>query len=71
MKTPCIDICVIHRREGLCVGCLRTADEIAAWSSLTDDERDALMDELPSRAARLKRRAGGRTGNGERRRAGS
>lgn len=60
IKTPCIDICVIHRREGICIGCFRTSDEIAAWRDMTDAERDALMAELPSRAGRLKLRRGGR-----------
>ena len=71
MRTPCIDICVIHRREGLCIGCLRTAEEIAAWSGLTDAERDAIMTELPHRAPRLKRRSGGRNGARARRQSGA
>ena len=62
VRTPCIDICVLHRREGICIGCLRSGDEIARWSSMTDEERDALMQELPSRAARLRVRRGGRNG---------
>ncbi len=62
MKTPCIDICVLHRREGICIGCFRTGDEIARWSTMTDDERAALMGELPARAARLRVRRGGRSG---------
>lgn len=62
MRTPCIDICVLHRREGICIGCFRTGDEIARWSAMTDAERDALMAELPARAERLRRRRGGRNG---------
>ena len=62
VRTPCIDICVLHRREGICIGCFRTADEIARWTSMTDDERDRLMTELPSRANRLRVRRGGRNG---------
>ena len=71
MRTPCINVCVIHRREGLCIGCLRTADEIATWSGLTDAERDAIMDELPTRAPRLERRGGGRSGRLARRASGT
>ena len=32
--SPCIGICHIDD-DGLCAGCLRTGDEIAAWSSIT------------------------------------
>jgi predicted Fe-S protein YdhL (DUF1289 family) len=36
--------------DGLCDGCFRTTDEIAAWSSLPDPERRRLMDDvLPQR----------------------
>ncbi len=62
IRTPCIDICVLHRREGICIGCFRTGDEIARWSTMSDAERDSLMAELPDRAARLRRRSGGRNG---------
>jgi predicted Fe-S protein YdhL (DUF1289 family) len=62
IRTPCIDICVLHRREGICIGCFRTGDEIARWSAMTAAERDRLIAELPSRAARLRIRRGGRNG---------
>jgi predicted Fe-S protein YdhL (DUF1289 family) len=48
--SPCIGVCSLDDR-GLCEGCLRTADEIAAWPTLGDDERLRLMDELPRREA--------------------
>ncbi len=60
--TPCINICVIHRETGLCTGCLRTGDEIAAWGGMSNDERRAVMEELPERASLLKKRRGGRAG---------
>ena len=62
IRTPCIDICVLHRREGICIGCFRTGDEIARWSTMPDAERETLMAELPTRADRLRRRRGGREG---------
>jgi predicted Fe-S protein YdhL (DUF1289 family) len=38
--------------DGLCVGCLRSGAEIAAWSSLPDRDRQRVMDEvLPQREA--------------------
>jgi len=35
----------------LCEGCYRTLDEIAAWSSLSDDEKRAVLAQLPARRA--------------------
>ncbi|MEM7469792.1 MAG: DUF1289 domain-containing protein [Pseudomonadota bacterium] len=60
VESPCIKICVIHPAERLCTGCLRSIDEITVWSKLSPDARKAIMDELPSRAPRLKKRRGGR-----------
>ncbi len=37
--SPCISICRMDDATGWCEGCLRTIDEIAAWSLLDDDER--------------------------------
>jgi predicted Fe-S protein YdhL (DUF1289 family) len=36
VPSPCISICRIDASSGLCDGCLRTLDEIAAWSRLDD-----------------------------------
>jgi len=49
--SPCIGVCEL-RPDGLCAGCFRTGDEIAAWSLLDDAARLRLMDEvLPLREA--------------------
>lgn len=47
--SPCIKLCRIDPGRGLCLGCLRTLDEIAAWSRMTPAARRAVMDLLPSR----------------------
>jgi len=39
VPSPCISVCRIDDATGLCVGCLRTLDEIAAWGMLDDDAR--------------------------------
>ena len=36
VPSPCINVCRMHEASGLCVGCLRTLDEIALWSVLDD-----------------------------------
>lgn len=66
VQSPCVKICVVHPTEGLCVGCLRTVAEIAAWSRLTPAERAAVMADLPTRAPRLAKRRGGRAARLER-----
>ena len=60
VESPCIKICVVHPKERICTGCLRTIDEIGAWSRMSNEERAALLQELPSRARLLKQRRGGR-----------
>ena len=60
IASPCVKICLIHPTERLCTGCLRTIDEISAWSRLSDEDRSRIMAELPARAPRLKKRRGGR-----------
>jgi predicted Fe-S protein YdhL (DUF1289 family) len=52
MISPCIRLCVMDAETGLCLGCGRTLDEIARWSSLSDAERQAVMDDLPRRLTR-------------------
>lgn len=39
VPSPCINVCRIDADCGLCSGCLRTLDEIAAWSRLDDAGR--------------------------------
>ncbi len=51
--TPCIKLCVIDPASGLCRGCLRSLDEIAAWGGMTDDMRRVVMARLPERTARV------------------
>ena len=51
METPCINICMLDRASGLCVGCGRTVEEIARWSTMGEAERKRIMTELASRKA--------------------
>ena len=37
VPSPCISLCKMSPDTGLCEGCLRTIDEISAWSSADDD----------------------------------
>jgi hypothetical protein len=70
ISTPCINVCVIDPLSALCVGCGRTADEIAAWMTMSEAERLALMGALGQRLIEARSRAarGGRVASGARRR---
>ncbi len=49
--SPCIGLCQLDE-GGLCVGCLRSGDEIARWLGMAAAERAHLMDVvLPQREA--------------------
>ena len=66
IASPCVKLCVVHPEERLCVGCLRSIEEISGWSRMTHEERATVMAELPSRASRLAKRRGGRMARLER-----
>jgi Predicted Fe-S protein len=49
VPSPCTGVCRIDGASGLCIGCLRTLDEIAAWGMLGDDARRAILCVLDAR----------------------
>lgn len=51
--TPCIKVCVVDGASSLCLGCFRTLSEIGGWSGLTDEQRAAVMADLPARRSRI------------------
>jgi len=51
IDTPCIAVCMIDPRTGLCLGCGRTLPEIARWHRIERAERLAIMETLPARMA--------------------
>jgi monothiol glutaredoxin len=46
--SPCINVCRLDAR-GLCVGCLRSGEEIAGWLAMSGAEQWRLLDELRER----------------------
>ena len=36
VPSPCIHVCTLDEARGLCRGCLRTLDEIARWSGMSE-----------------------------------
>ncbi|MGB7243531.1 MAG: DUF1289 domain-containing protein [Sulfitobacter sp.] len=60
IESPCIKICVVHPATRLCTGCLRSIDEIGAWSRMSAAARADVLSQLPARAAQFTKRRGGR-----------
>jgi predicted Fe-S protein YdhL (DUF1289 family) len=52
VASPCIDVCKMNPQSGLCEGCFRTLDEIAAWSAMSAGEKRAVLARLPARSLR-------------------
>lgn len=52
ISTPCIRVCSLDAEVGLCAGCGRTAEEIADWLRLSEEERLRIMAELDDRIRR-------------------
>lgn len=50
VPSPCLSVCRMDPASGLCEGCLRTLDEIAAWGALPDEERRAVWQLIEQRA---------------------
>jgi len=51
VQSPCVSICRIDPASGLCEGCQRTLDEIAAWGTLGDDAKRAIWAAIERRRA--------------------
>jgi len=51
VKSPCTSICRMDPATRLCEGCLRTIEEIAAWSTCSNDDKRAVL----ARISRQKR----------------
>jgi predicted Fe-S protein YdhL (DUF1289 family) len=67
IESPCVKLCVVDPKTRLCLGCHRTIDEIATWSSMSPEARRAIMEALPARAeANRPVRRGGRAARRER-----
>ena len=58
VSTPCINLCVLDDRFGLCLGCGRTRAEIGAWGTFSEAERRAVMAGLARRLADIGSRGG-------------
>ena len=53
VASPCISVCQMDEDSGLCVGCLRTLDEIARWGRADAAFKRAVWRNIESRLASL------------------
>ncbi|VVE07899.1 hypothetical protein PTE30175_02410 [Pandoraea terrae] len=51
VPSPCQNLCRMNPATGWCDGCWRTLDEIAAWSTMSDEDKQRVLDALPARRA--------------------
>ena len=51
LSSPCISVCRMNAVSGLCEGCFRTRDEIAAWGNSDDDAKRATWVRIGHRIA--------------------
>ena len=49
VASPCVNICQINPDTGLCLGCLRTLDEIACWLEYSSTEKLAVLERIDER----------------------
>ncbi|HSC19331.1 MAG TPA: DUF1289 domain-containing protein [Rhizomicrobium sp.] len=55
IETPCIKVCTLDSKSGLCIGCGRTLDEIARWGGMDDLERTSIVRQLKQRLVEARR----------------
>jgi predicted Fe-S protein YdhL (DUF1289 family) len=50
LPSPCVSVCRMAFATGLCQGCLRTLEEITAWSQMDDEGKRAVWGQIEQRA---------------------
>ena len=53
IPSPCISICRLNDASGLCDGCFRTRDEIAAWGNAGDERKRGIWTQIEQRMSDL------------------
>ena len=48
--SPCIGVCSIDTKSNLCLGCLRSSDEIAIWPLIDNQKALEIMKEIKKRS---------------------
>ena len=48
--SPCVGVCSIDPKSKLCLGCLRSSDEIAIWPLIDNQKALEIMKEIKKRS---------------------
>lgn len=51
ISSPCTGVCQLDSVTALCVGCLRSREEIACWGSTSDAHRLQILESIAQREA--------------------
>jgi uncharacterized protein len=54
VRSPCIKVCVLDPKAGICTGCGRTGDEIGRWLSMSDEERKRVRKTVGGRLRQMR-----------------
>ena len=58
IASPCINVCRMDEATGLCEGCYRKLEEIAAWGAADDQEKSLILAAVAQRRQRSEIAAG-------------
>jgi len=50
--SPCIKICTLQ--DDFCIGCGRSTQEIAEWSTASNKRKESILERLPDRMRRMR-----------------
>jgi len=50
--SPCIKICTLQ--DDFCIGCGRSTQEIAEWSTASNKRKERILERLPDRMRRMR-----------------
>ena len=48
--SPCVGVCSIDPKSNLCLGCLRSSDEIAIWPQIDNNKALEIMNKIKIRS---------------------
>jgi len=43
VESPCIEVCRLDHLTWICMGCFRTAQEIAEWPAASDEQKRKIL----------------------------
>jgi len=52
VQSPCTGVCTLGPNR-LCIGCLRSSEEIGRWPGYSEQERRRILADLPNRLGAL------------------